>query len=185
MSATNYLEPLLWILGTALVLALAAFFLLRWLALRIATRIAPFAEARLANRLAPGMARTRAALASPAASMSEAERQKFLAELDRIAWLMDRVIPLPIVGGVGLDALLGLAPVAGDVVSLAISSVLILRAARLGAPPELLGRLVAIQCIDLVLGAVPIVGDLADAGYHANERSVALIRQWLNAQARG
>lgn len=93
---------------------------------------------------------------------------------------MNWVIPLPIIGGVGLDALLGLVPVAGDLLSLGISSIVIVRAAQLGAPPELLSKLVAIQCIDLVLGVVPVAGDLVDAGYKANRRSVQLLRDWLN-----
>ncbi len=95
---------------------------------------------------------------------------------------MDRVIPLPIIGGVGLDAVLGLFPVAGDVASLAISSTIIFRAAKLGAPPELLARLIAIQCIDLAIGAVPVIGDLADAGYKANQKSVDLLREWIERE---
>ena len=95
---------------------------------------------------------------------------------------MDRVIPLPIIGGVGLDALLGLFPVAGDVASLLIASTIIFRAAKLGAPPELLARLIAIQCIDLAIGAVPVIGDLADAGYKANQKSVELLREWLEKE---
>jgi hypothetical protein len=178
----SYVETALWILAVTLAVAVVAFFLLRWMALRIGTRLAHLAEKRLAGTVASSVARTRVTTGVPPVVLSDAERRKFLAEIDRLAWLMDRVIPLPIIGGVGLDALLGLAPVLGDVVSLAISSVLVTRAAKLGAPPELIGRLIAIQCIDLVLGAVPVVGDIVDAGYHANERSVALIRDWLNRE---
>jgi hypothetical protein len=130
------------------------------------------------------MARTQSRFTRPAVTMSDQELARYLAQLDRLAWLMDRVIPLPIIGGVGLDALLGLVPVAGDVASLLISSILIVRSAQLGAPPEVLSRLIAIQCIDLVLGAVPLVGDLADAGYHANERSVELLRKWIEEARR-
>ena len=180
------LELLLWILAATLVAALAAFLILRWVAFRIAGRIAVMAEGRLAATLASGAARARSRSSSrPAVTMNDDELRRYLAQLDRLAWLMDRVIPLPLIGGVGLDALLGLIPVAGDVVSLLISSVLVVRSAQLGAPPELLSRLVAIQCIDLLLGAVPVIGDLADAGYHANERSVELLRKWIQeARAR-
>ena len=176
------LELVLWLIGIALVLAIAAFFILRWVAFRIASRLAVIAERQLAGRLRPGMSRTHARYARPGPAMDDARRRRYLAELDRFAWLMDRVIPLPIIGGVGLDALLGLFPVAGDLVSLGISSLLIVRAARMGAPPELLSRLVAIQCVDLLIGAVPVVGDLVDAGYHANERSVDLLRKWIDEE---
>lgn len=176
------LENFVWLLVAATcvtaVLAVAAYWVLRWVAYRITHRVALVAERQFAAKLAPGVSRTQARFTRPPI-ISDESRARHLRELDRLAWLMDRVIPLPIIGGVGLDALLGLFPVAGDVASLVISSGLIIRAARLGAPPELISRLIAIQVIDLLLGAVPVVGDLVDAGYHANERSVALLREWM------
>jgi hypothetical protein len=178
-------ELVLWLIAITLVLATGAYFVLRWIAFRIASRLAVIAEARLAARLEPGLARSQARFGRPLPPvppmppMDDARRRRYLAELDRFAWLMDRVIPLPIIGGVGLDALLGLAPVLGDVVSLSISSLIIVRAAQMGAPPALLSRLVAILCVDLLLGAVPVIGDLVDAGYHANERSVDLLKKWV------
>jgi hypothetical protein len=63
---------------------------------------------------------------------------------------MDRIIPLPIVGGIGLDAVLGLIPGVGDVISFAISSSIVIRAAQLGVPESLISRLVAIQMTDLL-----------------------------------
>ena len=181
-------ESVLWMLGVGLALtlifALAAYLLLRWITARITHRIAVLAERHLATTLTPGAARAQSRLRTPRSSLSDAQRRKTLAQLDQLAWLMDRVIPLPLIGGVGLDALLGLFPVVGDVLSLAISSMLIVRAAQLGAPPEVISRLIAIQCIDLVIGFVPVIGDLADAGYHANERSVAILREWMERRER-
>ena len=107
---------------------------------------------------------------------------RYVADIDRLAWLMDRVISLPIVGGVGLDAILGLIPVVGDAISFAISSVIVIRAAQLGVPESLISRLVAIQMTDLLLGAVPIAGDVFDVAYHADQKSAALVREFLRAQ---
>jgi hypothetical protein len=76
---------------------------------------------------------------------------------------------------------LGLIPGVGDAASLGAGFLLVVRAAQLGAPPELLSRLVAMQCLDLVLGAVPVLGDLVDAGYRANQRSADLVHQWFNS----
>jgi Domain of unknown function (DUF4112) len=171
-------ETLVWILAVSAVVALAAYWVLRLLAARIAHRVAVVAERQIGAALTPGVSRVPRGFTRPPV-VSDALRARRLAELDKLAWLMDRVIPLPIIGGVGLDAVLGLFPVAGDVASLIISSVLIVRAAQLGAPPQLISRLIAIQVIDLLLGVVPVIGDLADAGYHANERSVALLREWM------
>jgi hypothetical protein len=174
------LDALVWIAGIGLILAVVAFFLLKWFALRIVTRVAAASERRLASKLDKGFARTRL---GSAVGADETQRQKFLAQVDRLAWLMDRVVPLPIIGGVGLDAILGLVPVAGDLASLGISAVVIIRAAQLGAPPELVSRLIAIYCVDLALGAVPVLGDLVDAGYQANRRSAELLRAWIATES--
>ena len=171
-------ETLAWILAVSAVVALAAYLILRLVAARIAYRVALVAERQIAAALAPGVSRVPRGFTRPPV-VSDELRARRLAELDRLAWQMDRVIPRPIIGGVGLDAVLGLFPVAGDVASLIISSVLIVRAAQLGAPPQLIGRLIAIKILDLLLGVVPVIGDLADAGYHANERSVKLLREWM------
>ena len=96
---------------------------------------------------------------------------------------MDRLIPLPGFGGIGLDALLGLVPGIGDGVSFAISALIVIRAARLGASPELISRLIAIQCTDLLLGAVPIVGDIFDMAYQADVKSAVLIREALTRRS--
>ena len=173
-------EILVWILVVSAVVALAAYWILRWVAFRIAQRLALVAERQVAAAVTQGVSRVPGGFTRPPV-VSDELRARRLAELDRLAWLMDRVIPLPIIGGVGLDAVLGLFPVAGDVVSLIISSVLIVRAAQLGAPPQLIGRLIAIQIVDLLLGVVPVIGDLVDAGYHANEKSVALLREWMRS----
>ena len=172
------LDALVWIVGIALILAVVAFVILKWFALRIVTRVAAASEKRLAAKLAPGIGRTGFAAGVAA---DELQRRRFLAQIDRFAWLMDRVVPLPIIGGVGMDAVLGLVPVVGDLASLSMSAVMIVRAAQLGAPPELVSRLIAIQCIDLALGAVPGLGDLVDVGYQANRRSAALVREWIAA----
>ena len=72
---------------------------------------------------------------------------------------------------------------AGDVASMLVSSVVIVRAAQLGAPPELLSRLLAMQVVDVALGAVPALGDLLDIGYQADRRSAVLIKEWLETRS--
>ncbi len=65
---------------------------------------------------------------------------------------------------IGLDAIVGLIPVIGDVVTTAISSYIVWEARRLGAPRWLIARMAANVAIDGVVGALPLVGDLFDAG---------------------
>jgi hypothetical protein len=176
----DLVEALVWIVAGALVLGLVAFIVLRFFAVRIATRVAAETEAGVAAALARGMRRSGGPRTAIVAD-DELQR-RYLAQIDRIAKVMDGLVPLPLIGRIGLDAVVGLVPGVGDAVSLAVSSLLIVRAAQLGAPPELLSRLVAMQCLDLILGAVPILGDLVDAGYRTNQRSADLVHQWFDSR---
>jgi hypothetical protein len=172
---------LAWLVGISIALALVAFLLLKWIALRLAKRVAESAEQQLTAAIQQGLAHSGMGLHT---SIDRERRERYLAQIDRLAWLTDRAVPLPIVGGVGLDAVLGLVPVVGDIVALCISSTIVLRAAQLGASQELISRLVAIQCTDLALGAIPIVGDLVDVAYQGNVRSSQLIRQSMTDELR-
>jgi hypothetical protein len=171
-----YLPLLIWIGVVTLVAALIAWLALKWIAVKIARRVADLAERHIATTVERGLAKTGVGISGVS---DAARRERYLSQIDHLATLMDRVIPLPIVGGVGLDALLGLVPVAGDAISFAISSFIVIRAAQLGVPESLIGRLVAIQITDLLMGAVPVAGDVFDAAYQADRKSAALIRDFI------
>jgi hypothetical protein len=111
-------------------------------------------------------------------------RREFSQSIERLARLMDGAVRLPIVGPVGLDALLGLLPVGGDVLSAAIAVSLIGRSLKYGVPHDVIGRMLGNVLFDLLLGAVPVAGDLADMWFRANTRNVALLREYLDRQAR-
>lgn len=173
----HILPYLIWTAVIGLVLALLGWLALKWFAVRIARRVADMAEQRMAATIERGMARTGIRTSGVT---DERRRARYMADIDRLAWLMDRVISLPIVGGVGLDPVLGLIPVVGDAISFAISSTIVIRAAQLGVPESLISRLVAIQMTDLLLGAVPVAGDLFDVAYHADQKSAALVREFVD-----
>lgn len=98
--------------------------------------------------------------------------------VERVARLMDSQFRLP---GTrfrfGLDPLLGLLPVVGDMSSFAVSIVLVLTMMRHGASGSLVIRMVLNVLLDAVLGAIPIIGNLFDFAYKANDRNVALLRR--------
>lgn len=175
----DFLIPLVWAAAVLLLVAAAGWLILEWVAVRIARRVGAAAERRIADSIEKGLSRTGVRDVLSGGVADEALRAKYIAQIDRVAWLMDRVIPLPIVGGVGLDAVLGLFPVAGDAISFVISSFIVIRAAQLGVPESLISRLVAIQMTDLLLGAVPFAGDLFDVAYQADQKSAALVRAWI------
>src|SRR5438270_7901726 len=91
-----------------------------------------------------------------------------------LARLMDSAVTLPLVrGGVGLDALLGLVPVAGDVVSALIGLYSVALARELGASRWLQARMVGNLVVDAAIGAIPIIGDVADVFFRAHRRNLA------------
>jgi hypothetical protein len=106
-----------------------------------------------------------------------------LQRLRSLAWLMDNSIPLP--GGfrIGLDAIIGLVPVVGDVTGALVAAFILNEARLLGAPRSVLLRMSANVLIETVLGTVPLLGDLFDAGFKANMRNIALLERYqLNPQ---
>ena len=97
----------------------------------------------------------------------------------RLAWLLDELIPIPgTKRRVGLDAVLGLLPAGGDLAGGALSAYTIVAAHRLGAGPAVILRMGLNVLIDMIIGTVPLLGDLFDAGWKANTRNVALLDQF-------
>jgi hypothetical protein len=84
---------------------------------------------------------------------------------------------------IGLDALLGLLPGGGDVAAGVFSGLIILQAARAGAPTPVLGRMLGNVLIDVVVGSIPLLGDVFDVAWRANSRNVRLLEAWLDRPA--
>ena len=103
-----------------------------------------------------------------------------LRRLEQLAHLMDTAFLLPGINRrVGLDAVIGLVPVIGDLAGVAIASYIVFEARRLGAPRWLILRMLGNVAMDGVVGAVPVAGDLLDAAFKANRRNVRLLRKHL------
>jgi hypothetical protein len=54
---------------------------------------------------------------------------------------------------------------------------LIVQAVRMRVPAVVLARIVLNAAIDMLLGFIPIAGDLADIGFKANLRNLALLER--------
>lgn len=108
-----------------------------------------------------------------------------LAQLDFIADLLDSRFILPGTNiRFGLDGLIGLVPVIGDVISALISLYLIGRASRLGLSPWIKTRMLWNVALDTVVGSVPVVGDAFDVAFKSNRRNIALVRKALAKRRR-
>jgi hypothetical protein len=107
------------------------------------------------------------------------ERLRFL------AWLLDSSIPIPGTRlTVGLDFLVGLVPVIGDLIGVLASSLILVEASRMGVPRSVLSRMALNVAVEGVVGMVPFLGDVFDAGWKANQRNVRLLDQWLSEPRR-
>lgn len=101
-----------------------------------------------------------------------------------LARVLDEAVRIPGTNiRIGLDALLGLLPGGGDVAGGVFSGLIILQAARAGAPAPVLGRMLANVAIDVVVGAIPLLGDLFDVAWRANTRNVRLLESWRERPA--
>lgn len=96
--------------------------------------------------------------------------------LQRLAYLLDDQFRIPFTRiRLGWDFILGLIPVAGDILT-AITSLFILVAARKyhisgGVMWKMLGNIV----VDFLIGLIPVVGDILDAGYKSNAMNMKLL----------
>ena len=180
------LESVLIFLAIAFVVvtagAIVGYFALRWVFMRAADRIAAMIDRRVggvAARAFTGIARF-----AEARGIGIDEAQKiFGIQIDRLAKIMDSAITLPVVGRVGLDAVLDLVPVVGNFAGAAVSLTLIARTLQYGPPPSLVSRMLSNVLVDVILGAVPLVGPLADMWFKANEKNAALMRAFLEGRA--
>ena len=108
-------------------------------------------------------------------------RARALAEVEFLAWLLDNSIPVPGTGGrrFGIDALVGFVPVVGDLFGGLMSLLVVWRGSRMGLPRIVVVRMLANAVIDLVIGAIPLVGDAFDLWFKVNDRNLRLIRRYL------
>lgn len=100
--------------------------------------------------------------------------------LDRFSRIMDSAVGIP---GTrlrfGADSVIGLVPGVGDAATLCLSTYLVYEAQRLGVPNKILRKMLANIAIDAAIGAVPLLGDVADVFFKANLKNMALIRQHI------
>jgi hypothetical protein len=107
-------------------------------------------------------------------------REAVARNLERLAWLMDRAFHVPGTRiTVGLDALLGLLPIGGDVLTGLVQAGLVLVAlSHYKVPRSVAVRMMANVLIDTAIGAIPLLGDLFDVAFKANTRNIQLLESY-------
>jgi hypothetical protein len=109
-----------------------------------------------------------------------AERIATLNRIRKFSNLLDTAFRIPGTPfRIGLDPILGLVPVIGDIVDTGFSAYLIFLAARFQIPSGVLGWMVFNIALEAVVGSIPILGDLFDAFFKSNIRNLALLEKHL------
>ncbi len=97
---------------------------------------------------------------------------------ERLAKLMDSQFRIPGTNiRFGFDSIIGLVPGAGDITSFIISGFMLLTLAKNGASGFLLARMSMNLIIDAAIGSIPLLGDLFDVVFKANQRNLKLMRE--------
>lgn len=82
----------------------------------------------------------------------------------------------------GWDSILGLVPGLGAVVTLGPAAVQIVEGRNLGARTTTLLRMGANAVIDMLIGAIPVIGDIFDVVFKSNRRNLALLQRDLESK---
>lgn len=120
----------------------------------------------------------RSSRSAPAPARRRAGAAPGDAGLDRLVHLLDSQFRIPGVGvRFGLDSIIGLIPGAGDLIGAGLGLAVLAQARREGASAATLARMVGNLLADLAIGAIPLVGDVADVFFKAHKRNYRLLLQ--------
>lgn len=115
-----------------------------------------------------------------APGFSASDVDDVIERLDRFAYWSDDCIPIPGLNArIGLDPLIGLVPVWGDVITAIISCYVPYEAYRVGAPPSLIFKMLVLIVAEALAGSIPVAGDLLDAVVKANKMNVESLKNHL------
>ena len=81
---------------------------------------------------------------------------------------------------VGADAMVGLIPMVGDVITAAMGAWLVWEARNLGMSKFHLARMIGNVGFDTAVGAIPLAGDLFDLAFRSNSRNLRIVKRWLD-----
>lgn len=109
------------------------------------------------------------------------DAQSVRRRVEALEQLLEGLVRVPLLGRkVGLDAIAGLVPVAGDVLTAVMGLYLVWEARNLGMSRWQVARMIGNVGLDTLLGAVPLAGDLFDALYASNTKNLRIIKRHLD-----
>lgn len=103
---------------------------------------------------------------------------KSLAAVEKLSAILDSKFTIPFTSmRFGIDPIIGLVPVVGDVIGLALSSGIFFVILKNGVSRKVKILMALNIIVDAVLGAIPFVGSIFDFYYKANSRNIALLKK--------
>ncbi|WP_158825605.1 DUF4112 domain-containing protein [Mucilaginibacter lacusdianchii] len=98
--------------------------------------------------------------------------------VERIAYLLDSQFKVPGTNfRFGLDPLMNLLPVAGDISGFVVAASLIWVMAKQGVSRKVLILMALNVGIDTIIGGIPIIGQIFDFYFKANDRNIRLLKE--------
>lgn len=95
--------------------------------------------------------------------------------------LLERSLVIPGINmPIGLDVLVGLVPVLGEIVTMGMGAYIVWEARNLGLPKWKLARMGLNVLFDTAIGAVPLVGDAADLLFRSNTKNLRIILKHID-----
>lgn len=101
--------------------------------------------------------------------------------IEALEFMLERSIVIPVINRpIGLDAIAGLVPVAGDLLTAAMGAYIVWEARNLGMPKWKLWHMAGNVAFDTAVGAVPLAGDVFDFLFRSNSRNLKIVKRHLD-----
>jgi hypothetical protein len=101
--------------------------------------------------------------------------------IEAMEQLLERSFIIPGVNyPIGLDSIIGLVPVVGDLVTAAMGAYLVWEAKNIGLPKWKLWRMAGNIAFDTAIGAIPVAGDAFDLMFRSNTRNLKIVKKHLD-----
>jgi len=107
--------------------------------------------------------------------------QAVRARVEAMEKLLERAFVIPGINRpIGVDSIVGLIPVVGDIATALMGAYIVWEGRNLGMSKMQLTRMAANIGIDTALGAIPFAGDMFDFFWRSNSRNLRIIRKHLD-----
>jgi hypothetical protein len=101
--------------------------------------------------------------------------------VEALEHLLERLVVIPGINRpMGLDVILDLVPVVGDIAAAALGAYIVWEARNLGMSRWQISRMAGNVGFDWLLGLIPFVGAIPDFFFRSNSRNLRMIKQHLD-----